>query len=116
MQVKVKIETTLILDGKRDVPSIEQATVDEVLQTAKIQGADIKLTVEPQRRAKAPKKAAQAAKEVEQPAGQGDLETVEGLKAEIKRHQDLYFGAGTPEISDADYDALVEKLKHLEEA
>ena len=72
MQVKVKIETTLTLD-RRDVPAIEQADMDAVLQTAKMQGAEIHMTVEPQRRAPKVKKAAQAVTEPKQPdEGQGE--------------------------------------------
>src|SRR5574341_630800 len=39
---------------------------------------------------------------------------VEKLKREIERHNYLYYVESNPEISDAEYDALVEELKNLE--
>lgn len=36
------------------------------------------------------------------------------LRKELKRHNDLYYTAGKPEISDAKYDALMKELKDLE--
>ncbi|MCL5948659.1 MAG: NAD-dependent DNA ligase LigA [Actinobacteria bacterium] len=41
---------------------------------------------------------------------------VERLKAEIAHHAYLYYTLDSPEISDADYDALVRELKSLEDA
>ena len=38
------------------------------------------------------------------------------LRAEINRHNELYYIQSEPEISDAEFDALLEKLKQLEEA
>ena len=40
---------------------------------------------------------------------------VEELRAEIRRHNDLYYQDDAPEISDADYDALVRSLAALED-
>lgn len=39
---------------------------------------------------------------------------LEFLRAEIARHDDLYFRKAQPEISDADYDALKRELRELE--
>lgn len=41
---------------------------------------------------------------------------VDELVAEIRRHDELYFGQDSPQISDADYDALVRELRALEAA
>ena len=38
------------------------------------------------------------------------------LIAEIKHHMDLYYNEDTPEISDAEYDALMRRLKEMERA
>lgn len=38
------------------------------------------------------------------------------LREAIRRHNDLYYGSDAPEISDADYDALVRELRDLEAA
>jgi DNA ligase (NAD+) len=37
------------------------------------------------------------------------------LRDEIRRHEDLYYLEDNPEISDQEYDALIEKLRKLEE-
>ena len=37
------------------------------------------------------------------------------LREEIRRHEDLYYVQDNPEISDAEYDALLEKLQILEQ-
>jgi NAD-dependent DNA ligase len=37
------------------------------------------------------------------------------LRREIRRHDRLYYEQARPEISDAEYDALIRKLRHLEE-
>ncbi len=37
-----------------------------------------------------------------------------GLREEIRRHEELYYVQDSPEISDAEYDALVAKLQQLE--
>ena len=42
-------------------------------------------------------------------------ERVERLRAEINRHNHLYFVLDRPDISDADYDALMVELRGLEE-
>lgn len=39
---------------------------------------------------------------------------IEALRAEIERHNQLYYVANQPTLSDADYDALYRKLQHLE--
>lgn len=41
---------------------------------------------------------------------------VEQLREAIRRHDDLYYGSDSPEISDAEYDELVRELRTLEEA
>lgn len=40
---------------------------------------------------------------------------IEKLRAEIRYHDQLYYVAGRPEISDLDYDRLMQRLKQLEE-
>jgi len=40
---------------------------------------------------------------------------IEKLREEIRRHEDLYYVQDNPEISDAEYDALLEKLQKLEQ-
>ena len=40
---------------------------------------------------------------------------VEKLRGEIRRHEELYYVQDDPEISDAEYDALLEKLQKLEQ-
>lgn len=41
---------------------------------------------------------------------------VEQLRAQIRQHNDLYYGKDSPEISDAEYDLLVRELRDLEAA
>src|SRR6266478_6648681 len=41
--------------------------------------------------------------------------TIKDLRAEIQRHEDLYYLHENPEISDREYDELIEKLRQLEE-
>ncbi|HEV2800502.1 MAG TPA: NAD-dependent DNA ligase LigA [Pyrinomonadaceae bacterium] len=41
---------------------------------------------------------------------------IETLRGEIRRHEELYYVYDNPEISDADYDALMRRLQELEEA
>jgi len=43
----------------------------------------------------------------------GEAET---LRAEVRRHEHLYYVLDQPEISDAEYDALMRRLRELEEA
>lgn len=47
-----------------------------------------------------------------------DLESLkakaEELREELRRHEYLYYGLDAPEISDADFDALMNRLKRLE--
>ncbi|MGI8640692.1 MAG: NAD-dependent DNA ligase LigA [Pyrinomonadaceae bacterium] len=40
---------------------------------------------------------------------------IETLRAEINRHNDLYYLHNAPELADAEFDALLEKLKKFEE-
>ncbi|MGH9874514.1 MAG: NAD-dependent DNA ligase LigA [Pyrinomonadaceae bacterium] len=40
---------------------------------------------------------------------------IEKLREEIRRHEDLYYVQDNPEISDAEYDALLERLQKLEQ-
>ena len=40
---------------------------------------------------------------------------IENLRAEINRHNELYYQQSAPEISDAEFDALLARLKKLEE-
>ncbi|MDQ2937495.1 MAG: NAD-dependent DNA ligase LigA [Acidobacteriota bacterium] len=40
---------------------------------------------------------------------------IEKLREEIRRHEELYYVLDNPEISDAEYDVLLEKLKKLEQ-
>ena len=41
---------------------------------------------------------------------------VEKLRNEIRRHEHLYYVLDAPEVSDAEYDALMNELKRLEAA
>src|SRR5258706_4757863 len=41
--------------------------------------------------------------------------TIKDLRAEIQRHEDLYYLQDNPEISDREYDELIAKLRQLEE-
>lgn len=43
-------------------------------------------------------------------------ETIEALRHEIRRHEELYFVHATPEISDGEFDALMAQLRELETA
>jgi len=40
---------------------------------------------------------------------------IKDLRQEIQRHEDLYYLQDNPQISDREYDALIEKLRELEE-
>ena len=40
---------------------------------------------------------------------------LEKLRAEIRRHEELYYAHDSPEISDREYDALLERLHELEQ-
>jgi DNA ligase (NAD+) len=42
-------------------------------------------------------------------------ERVDALRQEIRRHEELYYVQASPEISDADFDALMNELKSLEQ-
>jgi DNA ligase (NAD+) len=43
-----------------------------------------------------------------------EIEEIETLRAEIRRHEHLYYVLDQPEISDAEYDALLRRLQELE--
>jgi DNA ligase (NAD+) len=45
----------------------------------------------------------------------GTAAEIESLRAELRRHEELYYVYDNPEISDADYDALMSRLQQLEE-
>ena len=45
---------------------------------------------------------------------QSTEKTIAKLREEIQRHEDLYYVRDDPEISDRDYDELIEKLRALE--
>ncbi|MBU2574396.1 MAG: NAD-dependent DNA ligase LigA [Elusimicrobia bacterium] len=48
--------------------------------------------------------------------GQGPKEEIERLRREIRRHERLYYADDAPEISDGEFDALMNRLKALEAA
>ena len=50
------------------------------------------------------------------PGGRGLAARAEKLRAEIRRHERLYYGADAPEISDAEFDGLMRQLLELEAA
>ncbi|MEE2941294.1 MAG: NAD-dependent DNA ligase LigA [Planctomycetota bacterium] len=54
-------------------------------------------------------------KKTEDPRGSEHARRAETLRAEIRRHDLLYYNEGRAEISDAEYDALFRELKALEE-
>ena len=41
-------------------------------------------------------------------------QAVQELREEIRRHEELYYVYDNPEISDAEYDSLIERLNKLE--
>jgi DNA ligase (NAD+) len=45
-----------------------------------------------------------------------DAQRIDELREQIRRHDRLYYVAAAPEISDRDYDALLDELKRLEAA
>lgn len=50
------------------------------------------------------------------PSGAKSIESeIRKLRAEVLRHEELYYVHDRPEISDVEYDALVERLRKLEE-
>src|ERR1044071_5501957 len=50
------------------------------------------------------------------PAGAKSIESeIRKLRAEVLKHEELYYVHDRPEITDAEYDALVERLRALEE-
>lgn len=49
-------------------------------------------------------------------AAKSPAREIEKLREEIRRHEELYYVNNAPEISDRDYDQLVEKLQSLEAA
>lgn len=50
-----------------------------------------------------------------QQAGRGERDRAEALRAKIRRANYLYYALDAPEISDAEYDALMRELRALEE-
>ncbi len=46
----------------------------------------------------------------------GDARRIDKLREELRRHEHLYYVLDAPEITDAEYDALMNELKRLEEA
>jgi DNA ligase (NAD+) len=48
--------------------------------------------------------------------GKSPANEIEKLQREIRRHEDLYYVQDSPEISDLEYDQLLEKLQTLEQA
>src|SRR5919199_4494625 len=48
--------------------------------------------------------------------GKDAAAVIEELRAEIRRHEELYYVYDNPEISDAEYDALMSRLQELEAA
>jgi DNA ligase (NAD+) len=46
----------------------------------------------------------------------GTAKTIEKLRNQLRRHEHLYYVLDAPEISDAEYDALMNELKRLEAA
>ncbi|HLR05821.1 MAG TPA: hypothetical protein VK117_08410, partial [Pyrinomonadaceae bacterium] len=49
------------------------------------------------------------------PKQQSTEKTIARLREEIQRHEELYYVRDDPEISDREYDELIEKLRGLEE-
>jgi DNA ligase (NAD+) len=47
--------------------------------------------------------------------GRGTIERIAKLRAEIRRHDQLYYVESRPEIADAEYDELFRELKELEQ-
>jgi DNA ligase (NAD+) len=50
------------------------------------------------------------------PPAKSSAKEIEKLREEIRRHEDLYYVYDAPEISDRDYDQLLESLQTLEQA
>jgi DNA ligase (NAD+) len=50
------------------------------------------------------------------PDSSSDEQRIAELRAELRHHEDLYYVRDTPEITDAEYDALFNELKQLEAA
>ncbi|HET6168711.1 MAG TPA: NAD-dependent DNA ligase LigA, partial [Terracidiphilus sp.] len=50
----------------------------------------------------------------EKARGEKAARRAETLRAELRRHENLYYVMDAPEISDAEYDALMNQLKQLE--
>ena len=48
------------------------------------------------------------------PRAKSPLSRLEQLRHDIRRHEELYYVSGTPEISDAEFDALILELQELE--
>ena len=50
------------------------------------------------------------------PSSSDAARRIDALREEIRRHERLYYGEGRPEITDAEFDALMRELATLEEA
>ena len=48
------------------------------------------------------------------PVTDSDIKQIESLRREIQRHDHLYYVEDQPEISDREYDQLMQRLKDLE--
>src|SRR6185503_20113603 len=44
-----------------------------------------------------------------------EAQQIEKLREEIRRHEELYYVLDSPQISDAEYDSLLEQLQKLEQ-
>src|SRR6202046_489187 len=49
-------------------------------------------------------------------SNQYNSQRIEQLREELRRHEHLYYVLDQPEITDAEYDAMMRELKELEEA
>jgi DNA ligase (NAD+) len=49
-------------------------------------------------------------------SNQYNSQRIEQLREELRRHEHLYYVLDQPEITDAEYDAMMRELKALEEA
>jgi DNA ligase (NAD+) len=49
-------------------------------------------------------------------SSQYNSQRIEQLREELRRHEHLYYVLDAPEITDAEYDAMMRELKELEEA
>ena len=54
--------------------------------------------------------------EKKNPDSSSAAKRAEELRAELRRHEHLYYVLDAPEVSDAEYDALMNELKRIEAA